>query len=185
MRTCRVISYRQLINGIPGRSESKTAFSEMLRKLLRFFYRQHSGEEKRFCFVTALSTDHSGHMPLQVMEKSHTGSPLRISYLGPLSWDPSWTVRFPFLGGRPLPSPGHGRCDPFLKQRRDCMRRKFESASDLNTRAPQCAQSRLSCSTELYLGCKGDLKPCSDSLLAEEARGLTIKLSGSLHGWVI
>jgi len=50
------------------------------------------------------------------------------------------------------------------------MRKKFDSASDLNTLALQCAQSRFSCSIELYLGSQDDLYPCSDSPLAVEAR---------------
>ena len=65
------------------------------------------------------------------------------------------------------------------------MRRKYDSTSDLNTRALQCAQSRLSCSIELYLGSQGDLNPCSDSPLTVEARALTTELSGRSHGSAI
>jgi len=74
----------------------------------------------------------------------------------------------------------------YSQQRRGCMRRKFDSASDLNThRALQCAQSRFSCSIELYVGSRGDLNPCSDSPLALEARALTTELSGRSDEGVI
>ena len=102
----------------PGRSESKTGFPEMLRELLRFCLKAtFRGRKEGFALWPPWVC--TGHMPPDHGKKLHrfppSGSPFDPEgVLGPLLWDPSWTVRFPFLGGRPPPIPGHGRCDPFL-----------------------------------------------------------------------